>query len=214
MIKAIIFDIDGTLIHTRLAYLEQLIRRCCIETGIEPTKENIERIWYGPIDEKIELMKSMNVDPAEFWKKLIEYDTIEERAKNMVPYDDVWVLKELAEKGIKLGIVTNAIFHMAKHEVNVLREHGIQFDAIITAFDKDLNTRIKPKPNPEGILECLEMLGVKKNEVIFVGDGPDDAEAAKTAGVLYVKIDREEHLIPIEATIEIKSLEELLKLIE
>ncbi|MBI2578307.1 MAG: HAD family hydrolase [Candidatus Aenigmarchaeota archaeon] len=213
-IKAVIFDLDGTLVHTKPEYLEQLIRRCCADLGIKPTKESIEKIWFGNLSEKEKIMTDGGINPEHFWRKFVEYDTIEERTKHLEPYGDCWVLRKLAEKGIKLGIVTNAVFHMAEHEVDILRSHGIEFDAIVVAFNRDLSVKVKPKPHPEGINECLRMLGAKSNEAVFVGNGPDDTEAAKAAGVLDVNIERGEHLIDVGATVSIKSLEEILGMIE
>ncbi len=211
-IKAVIFDLDGTLIHTKPEYVWHLLNRCFEETGIPPTRENIEIIWHGT--NKEQFIASHGVDPELFWKKFTEYDTVDERTKYIVPYEDCWILKNLSEKGIKLGLVTNTTFHMAEHQVDVLRLHGIQFDAIVVPFDEKNNLRIKLKPHPEGVLECLQMLDVKSSEAILVGDSPADAEAARLAGVLDVFIERGEHLIPVDATIKIKSLEEILKLIE
>lgn len=213
-IKAVIFDLDGTLVHTKPEYLEQLIRKCCAEVGIKPTKENIENIWFGNPTEKEKIMAEKGVNPEHFWRKFIEYDTIEERTKHLEPYGDCRVLKKLAERGIKLGIVTNAIFHMAEHEVDILRSHGIEFDAIVVAFNKDLSVNVKPKPHPDGIVECLRMLSVKNEEAVFVGNGPEDMEAAKAAGVLDVNVERGEHLIDVGATLSIKSLEEILTIVE
>lgn len=210
--KAVIFDLDGTLIHTKPEYIEQLLRKCFTETGIEPTKENIEKLWYGPLKDKF--LQSKGVSTEEFWKKFIEYDTIESREKYIEPYADSFILKPLSENGIKLGVVTNNNFHAAEHEINLLRPHGIQFDAIIVAFDSNSNMIVKPKPDPDGIFQCLEIFGAEKEEAIFVGNSQDDIDAAKAAGVLDVFIDREEHLIPVEATITIKSLQELLRIIQ
>ncbi|MBI4018588.1 MAG: HAD family hydrolase [Candidatus Aenigmarchaeota archaeon] len=211
-IKAVIFDLDGTLIHTKPEYLSQLLKRCFADTGIEPSYENVERLWFGL--EKDRIVSELGGNPLDFWKKFIDYDTIDERTKHLVPYEDIRVVKKLAENGTKVGVVTNAVFHMAHHEIDILREHGIQFDAIVVAFDKDLNMMVKPKPSPEGIEECLKILGVAAADAVFVGDTPEDAEAARAAGVLSVHIDRGEHSIKVGADIRIKSLDEILGIVE
>lgn len=41
----------------------------------------------------------------------------------------------------------------------------------------------KPKPDPEGLLKLLELFGVRKNELLYIGDSHVDEKAAAAAGV-------------------------------
>ena len=211
MIKAVIFDLDGTLLHTSPEYLEKLLKKCCADAGIEPTKESVEELWFGP--KRREFIEGHGIDPQKFWELFVKYDTIDERTKHLIPYGDCSVLKRLAEQGRKLGIMTNAYFHMAHHQIDLLHGQGINFDAIVVPWDEKHNMLLRPKPHPAGILECIKILEINKNEALFVGNGPDDTEAALAAGVRSVHIDRGEHLIPVDATFSIKSLEELPEII-
>lgn len=43
--------------------------------------------------------------------------------------------------------------------------------------------RLRPKPAPDGLVECCRQWGVKREEVLMVGDMNDDVDAAREAGV-------------------------------
>jgi phosphoglycolate phosphatase-like HAD superfamily hydrolase len=69
-----------------------------------------------------------------------------------------------------------------------MRPLGIinKFFAIEALGDNSVN-----KPHPEvfsTILKQLEMKGVKKNEILFVGDALVDLQAAKNAGVPFAAV--------------------------
>jgi phosphoglycolate phosphatase len=87
------------------------------------------------------------------------------------------VLTELAEKGVRLGVVTNK---EGRFTQTVLKAHAMQdtFDIVISG-----DTLPVKKPNPAGIQHCLDRFGVKAEESIFIGDSSIDAATAKNAGV-------------------------------
>jgi len=61
--------------------------------------------------------------------------------------------------------------------------YGIRTMAVVTCEEVS-----KTKPDPEGILKLLDMLAVKKDEVIVLGDHAVDVIAAKAAGLHTVGI--------------------------
>ena len=44
------------------------------------------------------------------------------------------------------------------------------------------------KPDPQGLLLCIEKLGLKKGDVLYVGDNIVDAQAAERAGVDFAAV--------------------------
>ena len=58
------------------------------------------------------------------------------------------------------------------------------FDAIATVDDVT-----NPKPNPEILFLIMDRLGIKKNQVIFVGDSSHDLEAASRIGMPFILAD-------------------------
>jgi pyrophosphatase PpaX len=86
------------------------------------------------------------------------------------------MLKELLERKMKLGIVSNGTGGRIKKE---MRKNGIYeyFDAIVTDDEiKDF------KPNPIGVQEALKDIGVDAKHAVYVGDMTEDIEAGKNAG--------------------------------
>lgn len=114
-------------------------------------------------------------------------------------------VKELKQKGYKTGIVTGAPVHIANLEISILGKEN--FDAIVIAHS--LN-RIKPKPHPQGLEQCLSILKVQKDKAIYVGNSRDDIETAENAGVFAVLIKRREYDFKgINPPLTINSLYEL-----
>jgi pyrophosphatase PpaX len=87
------------------------------------------------------------------------------------------VVRALHERGIKLGIVTSK-----RHEgaVRGLRSMGLEdvFPVVLGVDDVE-----RPKPNPEPVLQALQMLGADAETTVFVGDSTHDMECGRAAGV-------------------------------
>jgi HAD superfamily hydrolase (TIGR01549 family) len=59
-----------------------------------------------------------------------------------------------------------------------------EFDLII-----GVSSKLAPKPSPDMINFACSKLGFEKNEVVFIGDSETDFQAAKNAGVDFLKVD-------------------------
>ena len=70
----------------------------------------------------------------------------------------------------------------------------------------------KHKPDPDPILKTMSYFDLPEETIVYVGDSPHDALAARNAGVDSVIVNRHNGLTPngIECTWEIGSLKELL----
>jgi len=206
--KAIIFDLDGTLVHTLSEYRYTLVSKVLKEFGLQATKRDIDTFWFeGARDAIIE--KRFGLTPKEFWNMFRIHDDSKLRAQYTKPYADVKAISELKTKGFLIGIVTGAPTHIAELEINLIGKE--YFDCIICAHE---DNGFKIKPDPHGIIECMKKLGVNNKEAVYVGNAEEDIEAARNAKVLDILIDRDEHAITqIKPTFEIKSLNELYSII-
>lgn len=202
-IEAVIFDLDGTLIHTKHNYIYGVVGSTLKRFDIEFDKELALELWFNY--ERNKIMSSLGIEPKKFWEIAHNYDTPQERKKYAEPYNDCHVLKKLSEKGIKLGVLTGTPQFIAEIELDKL---GIEFDAVVFAHEE------KAKPSPDGLDECLNLLETKKEAALFVGNGDEDIQAAKKIGMLDIHIDRGEHVIKTSPTKTIKTLEELLEMIK
>jgi len=127
----------------------------------------------------------------------------------------------LKSKGVKLGIVSNAVRSPGRVLKVILAKHEIlkYFDA--TSFSDEVNVR---KPYPKIFLHALSQLGVKASDAVHVGDRlRDDVYGAKKVG-MYAVLCRsitpylpDEEIFKPDATIDelaqlpvaLKSIEEL-----
>lgn len=194
---AVLFDLEDTLIQTPWSDFQHVkefrrkTREKLITLGIPSSiLEGIERAT---------LMRNKSYEYAEknfsrtekerFHHELEEFLTKYEleSAKNSKLFPDaIPTLQELKKLGLKIGLVTNT----SVKAVNIVFElHGLgeYFDVIVT------REKVKQlKPNPEGVLLAVKMLGVK--DFFMVGDLLFDVLAAKNANgtAIFVKRDFQE----------------------
>jgi len=189
-VKAVIFDLDGTLITFKLDIVgmkKEIIRRLL--------KLNVARNLLNlnvKVAEMIEISKNylLKMGRKDLAAKVISEvfsaaDEFEVRAAKISELieDAELVLKGVRELGLKVGLLTNN----GRLATNiVLEKHGIAkyFDIIIT---RDETKTLKP--DPTGLHLLLSALNVSPKEAIFVGDSIIDARAAKKAGVLFFGVE-------------------------
>jgi phosphoglycolate phosphatase len=77
------------------------------------------------------------------------------------------------------------------------------FDIIICALDVN-----NPKPDPEGVFKILEILGVKKDRAIYIGDSVVDEIVAHKAGIPLIAYKNKEleAMFHVEHFIQIESI--------
>jgi phosphoglycolate phosphatase len=93
-------------------------------------------------------------------------------------YPDVReTLTVLQARGCRLAVVTNKEGHYTDL---VMRAHGL-----LSLFDRVIAGDSLPskKPDPAGVLACLEQWGLRPDQALFVGDSSIDAATARNAGM-------------------------------
>ncbi|MCK4521063.1 MAG: HAD-IA family hydrolase, partial [Nanoarchaeota archaeon] len=207
--KAVIFDLDGTLVYTAPEYRYEIVGKALKELGTTASNHHIDRFWFEAERNTI-IKKHFRLKPELFWSTYNKYDSMDLRKQLTKLYDDVGFIQELKEKGYKIGIVTGATHPIAELEVSMIGKDI--FDAVVIV--NSLNGK-NPKPHPQGIKECLDILGVKNNEAIYVGNADEDVISAKNAQVFDVLLLRGEHVFQnTNPTLTINSLYELRNLLK
>ncbi|HEX6746210.1 MAG TPA: HAD family hydrolase [Longimicrobium sp.] len=175
-IRAILFDLDGTLIDTYRLYLESYRRALEPFLGHAPTeREMIER---GPSSERRFLLGWLGDERgeachAEFRRHYAElHGAYVDGVYRGVPE----MLAALRAAGYPLGIVTGK----ARHAWEVTdREMGLgAFDVVVTDDDVDAG-----KPDPQGLLSAARAMAVEPGETVYVGDSTVDLAAGRAAGM-------------------------------
>lgn len=214
-IKAIIFDLDGTLLEIPNGdFFDQLLVESLMEIGCEPpNREQRDRLWESGRDYQ-KVLKSWGVkNLKDFWDVFDRKD-LEARQKliatqKIKPYTDISVLSYLA-KEYSLGIVTNTPVKLALLELNTF-DLTKYFDSIIALGTVEQKNA---KPEAYGILKCIKELNSTPRESLVVGDKDTDIIAGAKAGAFTALIMRSRNKTRVKADYVINNLYELIKLLK
>lgn len=186
MIKAIIFDLDGTLLDT----LEDLANACNYALKVcgfktHDTYEYIRFVGNGryKLIERIVPKEYKNSeDIINNVLKLFDKYYGEHMIDMTKPYDGIYeMLEELNKKDIKLAVVSNKPHEFAEDVVKKYFE-----DTFEITYGQRANH--PTKPDPKTVFEVIESLKVDKSECIYVGDSDVDVHTAKNAEVKSVGV--------------------------
>jgi len=118
--------------------------------------------------------------PPEITAKVLEvfrdYYSKNSRLKT-APYDGILVtLKLLSQKGYKMAVISNKIDSAVK-ELN--RDFFAEYIPVAIGDREGM----RKKPAPDSLYEAMTLLGVTKDECLYIGDSDVDIETAKNAGI-------------------------------
>lgn len=189
MIKAIIFDLDNTLVDfmkMKRRAIEAAVP-AMIDSGLEiKTEEAIKEIdeiykeqgiEYQQVFDLLLQRRLKRIDHKILSAGIVAYRRAREAA--LTPYPHVYsTLFELQKRGIKLGILSDAPSKEAWLRLAYMNLHYI-FDVIVTFDDTG---RRKPEAIPFNFV--LERIGVKPEEALMVGDWAErDVIGARNVGM-------------------------------
>jgi len=182
--KAVLFDLDGTLIDSVGAYLE-VARIAAQAYGLEVTERHVRHalasgsnFWKGVVpqdrNDADAIVKAMSAHARREWPRVL-------REHGRVFEGIARTLDAIKRLGIRLGIVSGA----RPEVLELLRKDGVldRFDSVVMGADVS-----RRKPDPEGIVKCLGELGVAPDAAVYVGDTPVDIQASRAAGVRAVAV--------------------------
>lgn len=174
--KAVLFDLDGTLVGTKSLYLEAY--RTAVRPYIRRDLSDDEIMALRPTSESAFLREV--VAPRDMERCLSDfydaYGTLHADLFEGV-YDGVPDLLDAVRKaGLATGIVTGKS-RRCWEITSAVCALG-PFDVLV--FDGDVRA---PKPDPHGLERALEMLGLEPGDAIYVGDTVTDMRAARHAGM-------------------------------
>jgi len=172
--KAILYDLDGTLINTMDMNLYPLIRIIREELGETWTLEQVLPFFFQP---GLKTMEDLGIrDKEATYARWVRY--VNEYPGGAIPFPGIpQVLAALREAGIRQAAVSSKMHRQYQIDV-VDKGLGTFLETAVLAEDTVLH-----KPHPEPILECIRRMDLLPEEVLYVGDAPSDLASARNAGI-------------------------------
>ncbi|MDD4353076.1 MAG: TIGR02253 family HAD-type hydrolase [Candidatus Nanoarchaeia archaeon] len=189
MIKAVLFDLDNTLIDFVKMKLEcsKESVKAMIKAGLEMDEETaynklLELYYETSLEDHLIFQHFLKKNTGKVDYKILSAAIVAyKKIVNglLIPYEGVYdTLKKLKSKGLILGVVTDA------RKLNAwirLTSAGLSnyFEIVLTLGDSKYK-----KPHKRPFIKAARQLKLKPEEIIFVGDNPQrDIKGAKKVGM-------------------------------
>ena len=179
-IRAVLFDMDGTLVETDIDF--PLMKREMLALGERHGVSSAELQGLdilAVVDTVVRRLREVSGEAEarrarqEAFEKLEQIELAHCQAARPIR-GTLDLLDALRQAGIKVAIVTRNCRSAVRLS---LERSGISGDVLLTRDDVS-NT----KPHPDHLHAALEMLGVRADEAVMVGDHWMDVRAGKAAG--------------------------------
>lgn len=189
MLKAALFDLDGTLLDTApdLAMAANAMR---IELGLTPLREDIIATFVGKgMENLVRRVLAGELNPDEEERSVATELALYKRLYHSVNGDRTRVfdgvvegLRTLQQDGVALGVVTNK---PTEFTLPLLEQTGLRnFFATVVCGD----TCEQKKPDPMPVLHACKQLQATPAESVLIGDSLNDSLAARAAGCYVLAV--------------------------
>lgn len=207
--KAVLYDMDGTVLDT-LADLTDAVNVSLRRFGLpeQPAMHvrdvlgnGARRLIMGCLPEGTDERTADAV--LEFYKPYYDAHCREKTA----PYPGITeLMQRLRDAGVKQAVVSN------KPDGAVKELAELFFGGLIESAVGESET-VRLKPCPDAVLAAAKLMGVSKDECVYVGDSEVDIETARRAGMDCISVAwgfRDEDMLRAEgAMCIVRSAEEL-----
>lgn len=178
--RAVIFDLDGTLLYT-LEDLADSLNQVLSQEGLPTHNYDDYRFMVGNGLETLVVRAlpsgmRLSAHARPVLRKFVELYRSRQVAKTR-PYPGILELLEtLAARGLRLAVLSN------KAHPNTLAVVDHFFPAV---FELVLGMRpeVPAKPDPAGALEIARAFGLDPGEILYLGDSDVDMKTAVAAGM-------------------------------
>ena len=169
--KAIIYDIDGTVLNTLNMNMYPLIKIIKEETGVDYTFEQVLKFAPYP---GMKVMEELGVkDKEKTYARWVQF--VNEYKEGATLYDGFQEVFDAIDNRIIQAVVS----------AKTTKQYQIDF--VEKGLDKYMKCAIladdttKHKPDPEPLLECLRRLNIEAKDAIYIGDAFSDYKASLNA---------------------------------
>ena len=216
-IKAIMFDLDDTLIHSTIDFMK--LKRKTIDfyssLGVSPDTLSQNMKTHEILQKATSVLRKTGYTPREIlcivkktsilWNQ-IEIENVSSTCAVQGAKKTLTILKK---QNYDVGVVTRSC---RRYALKALKLTGLlEFVDVIVARD-DCE---KDKPNPEPLVQAMKAVGSKAEETIMIGDSITDFLCSKNAGVRFIGILHEDdHLMNLERNTFVETIQDLKYLVD
>lgn len=187
--KVIAFDVDGTVLNT-------------LETIIHYTNESLEDKNYKRVDDKEYIRKTLGYGSLYLVEKALDFNNAKytkEEALNLLDYytnkynanpaylSEIYpgveeLIKTLKNEGYTVIAYSNKPDNVLQGLMAEKFEEGL-FDHI-----EGKKIDAPSKPDPTVLNKIINMYGIEKEDIVYIGDSEVDIETAKNAGIASIAV--------------------------
>lgn len=178
-VRAVVFDLDGTLVDTMTSTPQAYADTIRALGGPDLSVSDVTAAWHvGPTPIVLDHFLTRTISPEDL---NCFYDHFEAAMASVHPFPGVdTLLEDLLHAGYRLGVFTTATKRAATHTLENARLRGT-FATVIGGDEVR-----QPKPAAEGLRLACRRLGVNPREAVYVGDAEVDLRCAELAGSLGI----------------------------
>jgi HAD superfamily hydrolase (TIGR01549 family) len=196
-IRALIFDVDGTLYRRDLlqrkllfqfakAHITKPLEALRIFRALHSYRRGLEKLRTArqPLEDIYRdqtdfacadtgFKREFIVECVEIWMRQYPSSVLNQCLdQQLVP-----LLAAARDRGLRLGVFSD---YPAEEKLEAMGLNSY-FDVIVCSGDPEVK---RLKPDPRGLVVAMEKLGASKNQAVYIGDRPEiDAAAAGRLGV-------------------------------
>jgi len=185
MKKAVIFDLDGTLLNSLIDIAES-VNYVLGKYNLPQHKFDDYKYMIGNgVEVLVKKALPDNISKEDFEKYYKEISEVyrENQMNKTHPYDGIKdMLQGLKDKGVKINILSNKPDNFTQE---VVKHYFPEFEfAVIRGALPD----VPKKPAPDAVYSIVEQNGIDKQDFLYVGDTSTDMQTAKNAGLTAVGV--------------------------
>lgn len=180
-VEGIIFDLDGTLVHT-IEDIAGAANRMFEQHGLPTHGVPYYLKWIGNGAVKfIEKALSTEVDEEQLMAYVTEFKEI--YGQNLHDKSRVYdgipeLLDELVSRGFKLSVLSNKPHQLTQ----IVSDYYLSDWPFNPVFGQ--REEVPRKPDPAAAFEIAEMMKTEPDRILFVGDSDNDILTAQAAGMI------------------------------
>lgn len=182
--KTYVFDLDGTLLNT-INDLAASVNFALKEYGMpQHTVDEVRNFVGNGVKKLMERAVPDGLDNPLFEDAYATFKKhyLEHGLDTTKPYPGIVdLLRELKKRGKNIAVVSNK-FYDATGE---LVRHFFGEYVKVAIGERE---NIRKKPAPDTVLEAFRLLGVDKEDAVYIGDSDVDVNTAKNVGIPCISV--------------------------